>query len=201
MEDTIKVVSKNQYLLFLIYETIFYDLQIEIEKLKLEPNILTFIVGYHEIDIRIYNDNLILYIDKISKLEECVDSDNIFEDIIRILLNNFTNYNLSKNFNQYNLFFKFIKLSSLFELEYALNKNYLTIYNRRNNIKMSVTVHNTQSTVYKINIKNNDKVVLNEFLLEYDNKINELSTFYDKDKSQQIVQIISYLFKDYQNKE
>lgn len=201
MEDTIKVVSKNQYLLFLIYETIFYDLQIEIEKLKLEPNILTFIVGYHEIDIRIYNDNLILYIDKISKLEECVDSDNIFEDIIRILLNNFTNYNLSKNFNQYNLFFKFIKLSSLFELEYALNKNYLTIYNRRNNIKMSVTVHNTQSTVYKINIKNNDKVVLNEFLLEYNNKINELSTFYDKDKSQQIVQIISYLFKDYQNKE
>lgn len=201
MEDTIKVVSKNQYLLFLIYETIFYDLQIEIEKLKLEPNILTFIVGYHEIDIRIYNDNLILYIDKISKLEECVDSDNIFDDIIRILLNNFTNYNLSKNFNQYNLFFKFIKLSSLFELEYALNKNYLTIYNRRNNIKMSVTVHNTQSTVYKINIKNNDKAVLNEFLLEYNNKINELSTFYDKDKSQQIVQIISYLFKDYQNKE
>ena len=47
--------------------------------------------------------------------------------------------------------------------------------------------------MYKIRIKRNEEI-LEESLLEYNNKINELSKFYDIDKSQQIVGLISRLF-------
>lgn len=193
MEDTIKVVSKNQYLLYLIYETLFYDLHYRISKLKLEPNSLTFTINdLHDADIKIYNNVLVLCIDRISKLEENINND-IFNSILSILLNNFNDYNIIPEFTHYDLFFKFIKLSSLFELEYTINKNHLSIYNKHNNLKLLVTLKDSEPNVYKIRIKRNEEI-LEESLLEYNNKINELSKFYDIDKSQQIVALISRLF-------
>lgn len=193
MEDTIKVVSKNQYLLYLIYETLFYDLHYRISKLKLEPNSLTFTINdLHDADIKIYNNVLVLCIDRISKLEENINND-IFNSILSILLNNFNDYNIIPEFTHYDLFFKFIKLSSLFELEYTINKNHLSIYNKHNNLKLLVTLKDSEPNVYKIRIKRNEET-LEESLLEYNNKINELSKFYDIDKSQQIVGLISRLF-------
>lgn len=193
MEDTIKVVSKNQYLLYLIYETLFYDLHYRISKLKLEPNSLTFTINdLHDADIKIYNNVLVLCIDRISKLEENINND-IFNSILSILLNNFNDYDIIPEFTHYDLFFKFIKLSSLFELEYTINKNHLSIYNKHNNLKLLVTLKDSEPNVYKIRIKRNEET-LEESLLEYNNKINELSKFYDIDKSQQIVGLISRLF-------
>lgn len=193
MEDTIKVVSKNQYLLYLIYETLFYDLHYRISKLKLEPNSLTFTINdLHDADIKIYNNVLVLCIDRISKLEENINND-IFNSILSILLNNFNDYDIVPEFTHYDLFFKFIKLSSLFELEYTINKNHLSIYNKCNGLKLLVTLKDNEPNVYKIRIKRNEEI-LEESLLEYNNKINELSKFYDIDKSQQIVGLISRLF-------
>lgn len=193
MEDTIKVVSKNQYLLYLIYETLFYDLHYKVSKLKLEPNSLTFTINdLHDADIKIYNNVLVLCIDRISKLEENINND-IFNSILNILLSNFNDYDIIPEFTHYDLFFKFIKLSSLFELEYTINKNHLTIYNKHNNLKLLVTLKDNEPNVYKIRIKRNEEI-LEESLLEYNNKINELSKFYDIDKSQQIVGLISRLF-------
>lgn len=193
MEDTIKVVSKNQYLLYLIYETMFYDLHYRISKLKLEPNSLTFTINdFHDVNIKIYNNVLVLCIDGISKLEENINN-NIFNSILSILLNNFNDYDIVPEFTHYDLFFKFIKLSSLFELEYTINKNHLSIYNKCNGLKLLVTLKDNEPNVYKIRIKRNEEI-LEESLLEYNNKINELSKFYDIDKSQQIVGLISRLF-------
>lgn len=193
MEDTIKVVSKNQYLLYLIYETMFYDLHYRISKLKLEPNSLTFTINdFHDVNIKIYNNVLVLCIDGISKLEENINND-IFNSILNILLNNFNDYDIVPEFTHYDLFFKFIKLSSLFELEYTINKNHLSIYNKCNGLKLLVTLKDNEPNVYKIRIKRNEEI-LEESLLEYNNKINELSKFYDIDKSQQIVGLISRLF-------
>lgn len=193
MEDTIKVVSKNQYLLYLIYETMFYDLHYRISKLKLEPNSLTFTINdFHDVNIKIYNNVLVLCIDGISKLEENINND-IFNSILSILLNNFNDYDIVPEFTHYDLFFKFIKLSSLFELEYTINKNHLSIYNKCNGLKLLVTLKDNEPNVYKIRIKRNEEI-LEESLLEYNNKINELSKFYDIDKSQQIVRLISRLF-------
>lgn len=193
MEDTIKVVSKNQYLLYLIYETLFYDLHYKISKLKLEPNSLTFTINdLHDADIKIYNNVLVLCIDRISKLEENINND-IFNSILSILLNNLNDYDIIPEFTHYDLFFKFIKLSSLFELEYTINKNHLSIYNKCNGLKLLVTLKDNEPNVYKIRIKRNEEI-LEESLLEYNNKINELSKFYDIDKSQQIVGLISRLF-------
>lgn len=193
MEDTIKVVSKNQYLLYLIYETMFHDLHYRISKLKLEPNSLTFTINdFHDVNIKIYNNVLVLCIDGISKLEENINND-IFNSILSILLNNFNDYDIIPEFTHYDLFFKFIKLSSLFELEYTINKNHLSIYNKCNGLKLLVTLKDNESNVYKIRIKRNEEI-LEESLLEYNNKINELSKFYDIDKSQQIVGLISRLF-------
>lgn len=193
MEDTIKVVSKNQYLLYLIYETLFYDLHYRISKLKLEPNSLTFTINdLHDADIKIYNNVLVLCIDRISKLEENINND-IFNSILSILLNNLNDYDIIPEFTHYDLFFKFIKLSSLFELEYTINKNHLSIYNKCNGLKLLVTLKDNEPNVYKIRIKRNEEI-LEESLLEYNNKINELSKFYDIDKSQQIVGLISRLF-------
>lgn len=193
MEDTIKVVSKNQYLLYLIYETMFHDLHYRISKLKLEPNSLMFTINdFHDINIKIYNNVLVLCIDGISKLEENINND-IFNGILSILLNNFNDYNIVPEFTHYDLFFKFIKLSSLFELEYTINKNHLSIYNKHNSLKLLVTLKDSEPNVYKIKIKRNEEI-LGESLLEYNNKINELSKFYDIDKSQQIVGLISKLF-------
>lgn len=193
MEDTIKVVSKNQYLLYLIYETMFHDLHYRISKLKLEPNSLTFTINdFHDVNIKIYNNVLVLCIDGISKLEENINND-IFNSILSILLNNFNDYDIIPEFTHYNLFFKFIKLSSLFELEYTINKNHLSIYNKCNGLKLLVTLKDNEPNVYKIRIKRNEEI-LEESLLEYNNKINELSKFYDIDKSQQIVGLISRLF-------
>ena len=220
MEDTIKVVSKNQYLLYLIYETMFYDLHYRISKLKLEPNSLTFTINdFHDVNIKIYNNVLVLCIDGISKLEEninhdvnikiynnvlvlCIDgiskleeniNNDIFNSILSILLNNLNDYDIVPEFTHYDLFFKFIKLSSLFELEYTINKNHLSIYNKCNSLKLLVTLKDSEPNVYKIRIKRNEET-LEESLLEYNNKINELSKFYDIDKSQQIVGLISRLF-------
>ena len=193
MEDTIKVVSKNQYLLYLIYETMFHDLHYRISKLKLEPNSLTFTINdFHDVNIKIYNNVLVLCIDGISKLEENINND-IFNSILSILLNNFNDYDIIPEFTHYDLFFKFIKLSSLFELEYTINKNHLSIYNKYNGLKLLVTLKDNEPNVYKIRIKRNEEI-LEESLLEYNNKINELSKFYDIDKSQQIVGLISRLF-------
>lgn len=193
MEDTIKVVSKNQYLLYLIYETMFHDLHYRISKLKLEPNSLTFTINdFHDVNIKIYNNVLVLCIDGISKLEENINND-IFNSILSILLNNFNDYDIVPEFTHYDLFFKFIKLSSLFELEYTINKNHLSIYNKCNGLKLLVTLKDNEPNVYKIRIKRNEEI-LEESLLEYNNKINELSKFYDIDKSQQIVGLISRLF-------
>lgn len=193
MEDTIKVVSKNQYLLYLIYETLFYDLHYKISKLKLEPNSLTFTINdLHDVDIKIYNNVLVLCIDRISKLEENINND-IFNSILSILLNNLNDYDIIPEFTHYDLFFKFIKLSSLFELEYTISKNHLSIYNKCNGLKLLVTLKDNEPNVYKIRIKRNEEI-LEESLLEYNNKINELSKFYDIDKSQQIVGLISRLF-------
>ena len=193
MEDTIKVVSENQYLLYLIYETLFHDLHYRISKLKLEPNSLMFTINeIHDIDIRIYNNVLVLCIDGISKLEENINND-IFNSILSILLNNLNDYDIVPEFTHYDLFFKFIKLSSLFELEYTINKNHLSIYNKCNSLKLLVTLKDSEPNVYKIRIKRNEET-LEESLLEYNNKINELSKFYDIDKSQQIVGLISRLF-------
>lgn len=193
MEDTIKVVSKNQYLLYLIYETMFHDLHYRISKLKLEPNSLTFTINdFHDVNIKIYNNVLVLCIDGISKLEENINND-IFNSILSILLNNFNDYDIVPEFTHYDLFFKFIKLSSLFELEYTINKNHLSIYNKCNSLKLLVTLKDNEPNVYKIRIKRNEEI-LEESLLEYNNKINELSKFYDIDKSQQIVGLISRLF-------
>lgn len=193
MEDTIKVVSKNQYLLYLIYETMFYDLHYRISKLKLEPNSLTFTINdFHDVNIKIYNNVLVLCIDGISKLEENINND-IFNSILSILLNNLNDYDIVPEFTHYDLFFKFIKLSSLFELEYTINKNHLSIYNKCNSLKLLVTLKDSEPNVYKIRIKRNEET-LEESLLEYNNKINELSKFYDIDKSQQIVGLISRLF-------
>lgn len=193
MEDTIKVVSKNQYLLYLIYETMFYDLHYRISKLKLEPNSLTFTINdFHGVNIKIYNNVLVLCIDGISKLEENINND-IFNSILSILLNNLNDYDIVPEFTHYDLFFKFIKLSSLFELEYTINKNHLSIYNKCNSLKLLVTLKDSEPNVYKIRIKRNEET-LEESLLEYNNKINELSKFYDIDKSQQIVGLISRLF-------
>lgn len=193
MEDTIKVVSKNQYLLYLIYETMFHDLHYRISKLKLEPNSLTFTINdFHDVNIKIYNNVLVLCIDGISKLEENINND-IFNSILSILLNNFNDYDIVPEFTHYDLFFKFIKLSSLFELEYTINKNHLSIYNKCNGLKLLVTLKDNEPNVYKIRIKRNEEI-LEELLLEYNNKINELSKFYDIDKSQQIVGLISRLF-------
>ena len=193
MEDTIKVVSKNQYLLYLIYETMFYDLHYRISKLKLEPNSLTFTINdFHGVNIKIYNNVLVLCIDGISKLEENINND-IFNSILSILLNNLNDYDTVPEFTHYDLFFKFIKLSSLFELEYTINKNHLSIYNKCNSLKLLVTLKDSEPNVYKIRIKRNEET-LEESLLEYNNKINELSKFYDIDKSQQIVGLISRLF-------
>ena len=193
MEDTIKVVSKNQYLLYLIYETMFHDLHYRISKLKLEPNSLTFTINdFHDVNIKIYNNVLVLCIDGISKLEENINND-IFNSILNILLNNFNDYDIVPEFTHYDLFFKFIKLSSLFELEYTINKNHLSIYNKCNGLKLLVTLKDNEPNVYKIRIKRNEEI-LEESLLEYNNKINELSKFYDIDKSQQIVGLISRLF-------
>lgn len=193
MEDTIKVVSKNQYLLYLIYETMFHDLHYRISKLKLEPNSLTFTINdFHDVNIKIYNNVLVLCIDGISKLEENINND-IFNSILSILLNNFNDYDIIPEFTHYDLFFKFIKLSSLFELEYTINKNHLSIYNKCNGLKLLVTLKDNKPNVYKIRIKRNEEI-LEESLLEYNNKINELSKFYDIDKSQQIVGLISRLF-------
>lgn len=193
MEDTIKVVSKNQYLLYLIYETMFHDLHYRISKLKLEPNSLTFTINdFHDVNIKIYNNVLVLCIDGISKLEENINND-IFNSILSILLNNFNDYDIIPEFTHYDLFFKFIKLSSLFELEYTINKNHLSIYNKCNGLKLLVTLKDNEPNVYKIRIKRNEEI-LEESLLEYNNKINELSKFYDIDKSQQIVGLISRLF-------
>lgn len=193
MEDTIKVVSKNQYLLYLIYETMFHDLHYRISKLKLELNSLTFTINdFHDVNIKIYNNVLVLCIDGISKLEENINND-IFNSILSILLNNFNDYDIVPEFTHYDLFFKFIKLSSLFELEYTINKNHLSIYNKCNGLKLLVTLKDNEPNVYKIRIKRNEEI-LEESLLEYNNKINELSKFYDIDKSQQIVGLISRLF-------
>ena len=193
MEDTIKVVSKNQYLLYLIYETMFHDLHYRISKLKLEPNSLTFTINdFHDVNIKIYNNVLVLCIDGISKLEENINND-IFNSILSILLNNFNDYDIVPEFTHYDLFFKFIKLSSLFELEYTINKNHLSIYNKCNGLKLLVTLKDNEPNVYKIRIKRNEEI-LEESLLEYNNKINELSKFYDIDNSQQIVGLISRLF-------
>lgn len=193
MKDTIKVVSKNQYLLYLIYETMFYDLHYRISKLKLEPNSLTFTINdFHGVNIKIYNNVLVLCIDGISKLEENINND-IFNSILSILLNNLNDYDIVPEFTHYDLFFKFIKLSSLFELEYTINKNHLSIYNKCNSLKLLVTLKDSEPNVYKIRIKRNEET-LEESLLEYNNKINELSKFYDIDKSQQIVGLISRLF-------
>lgn len=193
MEDTIKVVSENQYLLYLIYETMFHDLHYRISKLKLEPNSLMFTINeIHDIDIRIYNNVLVLCIDGISKLEENINN-NIFNNVLTILLNNFSDYNIVPEFTYYDLFFKFIKLSSLFELEYTISKTYLSIYNKYSNLKLLVILKDSEPNVYKIRIKRNEEI-LEELLLEYNNKINELSKFYDIDKSQQIVGLISKLF-------
>lgn len=193
MEDTIKVVSKNQYLLYLIYETMFHDLHYRISKLKLEPNSLTFTINdFHDVNIKIYNNVLVLCIDGISKLEENINND-IFNSILSILLNNFNDYDIVPEFTHYDLFFKFIKLSSLFELEYTINKNHLSIYNKCNGLKLLVTLKDNEPNVYKIRIKRNEEI-LEESLLEYNDKINELSKFYDIDKSQQIVGLISRLF-------
>ena len=193
MEDTIKVVSKNQYLLYLIYETMFHDLHYRISKLKLEPNSLTFTINdFHDVNIKIYNNVLVLCIDGILKLEENINND-IFNSILSILLNNFNDYDIVPEFTHYDLFFKFIKLSSLFELEYTINKNHLSIYNKCNGLKLLVTLKDNEPNVYKIRIKRNEEI-LEESLLEYNNKINELSKFYDIDKSQQIVGLISRLF-------
>ena len=193
MEDTIKVVSKNQYLLYLIYETMFHDLHYRISKLKLEPNSLTFTINdFHDVNIKIYNNVLVLCIDGISKLEENINND-IFNSILSILLNNFNDYDIVPEFTHYDLFFKFIKLSSLFELEYTINKNHLSIYNKCNGLKLLVTLKDNEPNVYKIRIKRNEEI-LEESLLEYNNKINELSKFYDIDNSQQIVGLISILF-------
>ena len=84
-------------------------------------------------------------------------------------------------------------MSSLFELEYTINKNHLSIYNKCNGLKLLVTLKDNEPNVYKIRIKRNEEI-LEESLLEYNNKINELSKFYDIDKSQQIVGLISRLF-------
>ena len=158
MEDTIKVVSKNQYLLYLIYETMFHDLHYRISKLKLEPNSLTFTINdFHDVNIKIYNNVLVLCIDGISKLEENINND-IFNSILSILLNNFNDYDIVPEFTHYDLFFKFIKLSSLFELEYTINKNHLSIYNKCNGLKLLVTLKDNEPNVYKIRIKRNEEI-------------------------------------------
>ena len=194
-KQLVKVVSRNQYLLFCIYEMLFNYLNFKISELVLENNILMFdIDDYNDIDIKIYGNILILNISKINVLEETIN-ENTYSNVITTILNRFKHFNLSSDYTDQHLFFKFIKLSSIFELSYTMASN-LIIYNDLTKLKLIITPSKNEPNVYKVRIKNENKETLFDTLFEYNNEINKLSKFYDKDKSQQIVGIISRLFEN-----
>lgn len=194
-KELVKVVSRNQYLLFCIYETLFNYLNFKISELVLENNILMFDINdYDDIDIKIYGNILILNISKINVLEETIN-ENTYSNVITTILNRFKHFNLSSDYTDQHLFFKFIKLSSIFELSYTMASN-LIIYNDLTKLKLIITPSKNEPNVYKVRIKNENKETLFDTLFEYNNEINKLSKFYDKDKSQQIVGIISRLFEN-----
>lgn len=194
-KQLVKVVSRNQYLLFCIYEMLFNYLDFKISELVLENNILMFdIDDYNDIDIKIYGDILILNISKINVLEETIN-ENTYSNVITTILNRFKHLNPSSDYTDQHLFFKFIKLSSIFELSYTMASN-LIIYNDLTKLKLIITPSKNEPNVYKVRIKNENKETLFDTLFEYNNEINKLSKFYDKDKSQQIVGIISRLFEN-----
>ena len=108
-KQLVKVVSRNQYLLFCIYEMLFNYLDFKISELVLENNILMFDINdYNDIDIKIYGDILILNISKINVLEETIN-ENTYSNVITTILNRFKHLNPSSDYTDQHLFFKFIK--------------------------------------------------------------------------------------------
>ena len=122
-------------------------------------------------------------------------NENTYSNVITTILNRFKHLNPSSDYTDQHLFFKFIKLSSIFELSYTMASN-LIIYNDLTKLKLIITPSKNEPNVYKVRIKNENKETLFDTLFEYNNEINKLSKFYDKDKSQQIVGIISRLFEN-----
>ena len=115
----------------------------------------------------------------------------------------FSNGNLQADLdistNLLNIQFSFMKLVSLFDISLIIEDSKLIITNIANDNKL--TLEKFQDNVYKIKIikeiNDEDYKTYYETLYEYVPSFKNMSKFYDLDKKQQAVYIISKLFENF----
>lgn len=207
MENNIKVATKNQVFLFSILELLIEDMKYNLTDIYLVRNSLSFTFDNIMYFIKIEKDKIKYSEDllkgEVSKQLKCKIYDKNESSYLNIMNEIFSNGNLQADLdistNLLNIQFSFMKLVSLFDISLIIEDSKLIITNIANDNKL--TLEKFQDNVYKIKIikeiNDEDYKTYYETLYEYVPSFKNMSKFYDLDKKQQAVYIISKLFENF----
>lgn len=207
MENNIKVATKNQVFLFSILELLIEDMKYNLTDIYLVRNSLSFTFDNIMYFIKIEKDKIKYSEDllkgEVSKQLKCKIYDKNESSYLNIMNEIFSNGNLQADLdistNLLNIQFSFMKLVSLFDISLIIEDSKLIITNIANDNKL--TLEKFQDNVYKIKIikeiNDEDYKTYYETLYEYVPSFKNMSKFYNLDKKQQAVYIISKLFENF----
>ena len=207
MENNIKVATKNQVFLFSILESLIEDMKYNLTDIYLVRNSLSFTFDNIMYFIKIEKDKIKYSEDllkgEVSKQLKCKIYDKNESSYLNIMNEIFSNGNLQADLdistNLLNIQFSFMKLVSLFDISLIIEDSKLIITNIANDNKL--TLEKFQDNVYKIKIikeiNDEDYKTYYETLYEYVPSFKNMSKFYDLDKKQQALYIISKLFENF----
>lgn len=176
-------------ILYTIFESILYDLKFDMKNIFLSSSTLRFTLQNMIVNIEIKDDQYSLSINKEELLTGEVDEDMLKSCLVKICTL-FISENNVREFNNYDIFYKIVKISWFFNLSYWLYNKQLVIKNNENNMEAIIT--EIDDSIYHLSIGNNSKETYNTDF-EYNNQLNKYSKFYDKDKTIQFAHYISRL--------
>ncbi len=187
---------EKQCILYMILESIFRDLKFNIKDIYLNKENLRFSLNNQQINIEIDKDNYILTVRKEEWLSGKVN-ENMLEECLTKLCIIFS-YESTREFNNYDVFFKFVQLSWFFNLSYNIYNTQMIIKSPDSEKQMLIT--EVEENIYHLSLGEDEyylpisqqpKELFNTDF-EYNVNLNKYSKFYDKDKT---VQFVGYLSK------
>lgn len=183
-------------ILYAILESVFNDLKFDIHDISFSKDYLRFTLDGHMVIIDIDSDknqyglflgNEIYFTGK--------PEENMLEECLTKICTIF-NYENLREFNNYDVFFKFIQLSYFFDLKYLIYNKQMIIKCPSSEKEMLIT--EIEDSIYHLSLGEDDYYLpigqqpkeLYSTDFEYNVNLKKYSKFYDKDKN---IQFVSYI--------
>lgn len=187
---------EKQCILYTILESIIRDLKFDIKDIYLNKENLRFSLNNQQINIAIIKDDYILSMRKEEWLTGKVGENMLEECLTKLCL--MFNYEDCREFNNYDVFFKFVQLSWFFNLSYNIYSTQMIIKSPDSEKQMLIT--EIEDNIYHLSLGEDEYYLPidqqpKEFFstdFEYNVNLNKYSKFYDKDKT---LQFVGYLAK------